>query len=332
MIMDESDGSSGEATAPRPAALPPQMLALVLESGDTVFLYISSGPDGTLEFKHTRFGNPKEQLRYGFHMDIDPSSRYLALGSAEKGFVVFQLNSLQSLEEQSRLGQPLTPVVSYRMRSVQGVLHQMKFLYPRPGDDHHVILLLIVVRNGMSRMATYEWELGDNLKDVFAEEKRGHRMPVENQMPLLIIPLTVRSAFIAISEEQIAVCTETLHGPPHFETFNIDDDEPTSNYHGRDKPLWTAWARPYRLSEWFRANDGIYLAREDGVVYFIEADSDSTLSGSVPIAKLDCSIATAFCCIYEIDIDVLVAGGDSGPGGIWKVGCPLVPVSLEIIH
>lgn len=320
VLMDINDDSSADTTLGS-AALPPQMLVLVLDCGDTVFLYIRSRPDGTVEFEHSRFVSPTAQLvRPGFHLAVDPSSRYMALGCAERSFVVYELDSLKSLEEQSRRGETLTPVVSYHLRSVQGVIHQVQFLYPRPGDDHHVILLLIIVRNGKSRMATYEWELGDNLKDVFAEEKRGHRMPTENQMPLLLIPLKVRSAFIAISEEQIAVCTETLHGPPNFETFTIEEGRPpTDNFHGRNKPLWTAWARPFRLSEYFRTNDCIYLAREDGVVYFIEADSESTLTGSLYMDKFDCSISTAFSCLYDQYSDVLVMGGDSGPGAIWKV-------------
>jgi hypothetical protein len=331
VIMDTGDCFSGNAT-PRGVSLPPQMLVVVLENGDTVFLYIRCHLDGTLDFECSRFATPKEQLVYpGFHIAVDPSSRYLALGCAQKSFVVYELQSLQTLEEQSRLGGPLSPVVSTRLRSVQGVIHKMEFLYPRPGDDHHVILLLIIVRNGKSRMATYEWALGDDLKHVFAEEKNGHRMPVENQMPLLLIPLTVRSAFIAISEEQIAVCTEALHGPPNFETFNIEEGRPpTDNYHGRDKPLWTAWARPFRLSRYRSTNDCIYLAREDGVVYFIEADSESTLTGSLYMDKFDCSISTAFSCLYDQYSDVLVMGGDSGPGAIWKVGFSSVPNFMRI--
>lgn len=333
-MMDTADGLSGAAT-PGQAFLPPQMLVLVLENGDTVFLYIRSGEDGTLEFEHSRFASPSSQVtRPGFHLAADPSSRYLALGCAENNFVVYELDSPESLEEQSRHGEPLSPVVSYRLRSVQGVIHKMQFLYPRPGDDHHVILLLIIVRNGRSRMATYEWELGDNLRDVFAEEKRGHRMPPQNQMPLLLIPLTVCSAFIAISEEQIAVCTDTLHGSPKFEAVIIEEGRPpTDDFHGRDKPLWTAWARPFRLPEYYKTNDCIYLAREDGVVYFVEADSESTVAGSLYIEKVDCNISTAFSCLYDQFHDVLVMGSDSSPGTIWKVGClclPLVAADMSV--
>jgi hypothetical protein len=326
-IMDVDDGLPGAST-PGPAVLPPQMLVLVLECGSTVFLYIRSGLDGTPEFECSPFVSPSSQVvKPGFHLAVDPSSRYLALGCAERNFVVYELDSLKSLEEQARRGESLSPVLSYRLRTVQGIIHKVEFLYPRPGDHRHVILLIIVVRNGRSRMATYEWELGDNLQDVFAEEKRGHRMPPQNQMPILLIPLTVCSSFIAISEEQIAVCTDTLHGSPRFESVTIEEGRPpTDNFHGLNEPLWTAWARPFRLSEYFRTNDCIYLAREDGVVYFVEADSESTVAGSLYIEKVDCNISTAFSCLYDQYHDVLVMGSDSSPGAIWKVRC--LPTTL----
>ena len=322
VVMDLDDSHPGVAT-PKPTELPPQILVLVLESGDTVFLYLHS-PEGVLRFEVQPFRSPLSQLvRPGFHMTADPSSRYLALGSAQKSFVVYELESLKSRDSF------LNPVVTYRVRSVQGVIHKMQFLYPRPGDDHHIILLLIIIRHGRSRMVTYEWELGDSLRDVFAEEKRGHPMPVENQMPIMLIPLTVCSAFIAISEEQIAVCTDTLHGSPKFESVTIGEERPpTDNFHGRGEPLWVAWARPFRLHEYFTTNDCIYLAREDGVVYFVDADSESTVNGSLYIDKVDCNISAAFSCLYDQYDDVLVMGSDSSAGAIWKVSGIFLPVDV----
>jgi hypothetical protein len=205
----------------------------------------------------------------------------------------------------------------------------MEFLYPRPGDTHHIILLLIVVRNGKSRMVTYEWELGDNLDTVFAEEKNGHRMPVENQMPILLIPLTVRSAFIAISPNQIAVYTETLHGPPNFERVDVKHVPATANHHGRGEPLWAAWARPFRLESFVEKHDCIYLAREDGVVSFIEADSEGALTGNTFTDDFDCNISSAFSCLFDQYSDVLIMGGDSGPGAIYKVSIPLTMSAMD---
>ncbi|KAK5653859.1 hypothetical protein OQA88_7783 [Cercophora sp. LCS_1] len=308
---------------------PPQWLMLVLECGDCVFLFLRRGLDGRLEFVTSRFPSPREQLVYpGFHLAIDPSSRYVALACAQDYFVVCELESVDKLGQAARRNESLRPVLSIRPRSVQGVIHKITFLYPRPGDDHHVILLLVIVKNGRSRMVIYEWALGDDLRLVLAEEKQGHRMPVENQMPVLIIPLTVRSAFIAISPEQVAVCTEVLHGSPNFECVELQNPAPTPNHHGREEPLWTAWSRPFRLAPYFKTKDCIYLAREDGVVIFIEADWENPLDRSTFMKTFDSNISRAFTCLFDEHADVLVLGSDSGPGAIWKVAArqPLVLV------
>ncbi|CAP70354.1 uncharacterized protein PODANS_3_4370 [Podospora anserina S mat+] len=312
-----------------PPRLPPQMLMVALESGDSVFMFVRSDSNGEPEFVTTRFVSPKQRLAHpGFHVVVDPSSRYMALAYAEDFFVVYELESRERLEEKYANGEPLqSPVRSFRLRSVNGVIHKITFLYPRPGDQNHVILLLIVVRHRKSRMVIYEWKLGDDLKMVFAEDKQGHRMPVENQMPLLLIPLTVQSAFIVISPHQIDVCTECLHGPPSFETIEMSSPPPTPTHHGARLPLWTAWTRPFRLASYFETRDCIFLAREDGVVVYFEADKDSSVERVTPMDTFNCNISTAFACVYDRYADVLILGSDSGPGGVHKI-CPRVPIEF----
>ncbi|KAK3324234.1 thermotolerance protein [Cercophora scortea] len=302
--------------------LPPQLLLLVLECGDCVFIFLRPTPGDEFEFVTTRFASRKEQqqLNYpGFHLAVDPSSRYMVLAAAQDFFVVYELESLERLSHDYMNNRPLNPIKAYRLRAVQGVIHKITFLYPRPEDEHHhVILLLLVVKDGKSRMVTYEWELGNDLKAVFAEEKTGYRMSTENQMPLFLIPLTVTSAFLVVSRNQLAVCTGGLHGPPHFNTVGISQHSATAAHYGRDEPLWTAWARPFRLPPYFRNKDCIYLAREDGVVLFLESDADASVKGCTHMDTFDCNISSAFACPIVPDADVLVLGGDSGPGGWWK--------------
>jgi hypothetical protein len=314
-------------SSPRPSTtstqLPPQLLMVALETGDNVFLFVRPGPDGRPKFVAQRFGSPKHMKGHmGFHVAVNPSSRYMAMASPTDYFVVYELESHQQLNERYLHHEPLHPIRSFRLRSVRGVIHKITFLHPRPGDDRHVILLLVVVRRGKSRTVIYEWELGDDLKKVFAEEKQGHRMPIEFQMPLLLIPLTVQSAFIAISANQIALCTECLHGPPMFETIEMTAHFPTANHRGRHEPLWTAWARPFRLQSYKKNRDCIYLAREDGVVLFLEADQDDALTGNTVLDPFPCNISGAFACLFDHSTDVLVLGSDSGPGGYWKVRRP----------
>ncbi|KAK3491675.1 mono-functional DNA-alkylating methyl methanesulfonate N-term-domain-containing protein [Neurospora crassa] len=303
--------------------LPPQLLALAMENADVVFLWIGPGVDGRPEFYTSTqflFRRPPQFLNgnFGAHMAVDPSSRYMALSSYHGLFAVGELESLANFT-QPQDENMVELVKSWRLRSVQGVIQSLTFLYPRPEDKDHIILLLIVVNNGKSRMVIYEWTLGDDLATVFAEEKRGHRLPVENQMPQLLIPLTVGSAFIAISPEQVAVCTECLHGPPRFDTLELEAPPKSPNYYGTGEPLWTAWDRPYRLPCYLKGKDCLYLAREDGIVVYIEVDEDHALERSTFIDAFKCNISSAFAYLFDQYADVLVLGSDNGTGGVWKI-------------
>ncbi len=293
---------------------------LVLENGDHVLLFARRGADGRDKLVASRFGSPKSMPGHlGFHLALDPSSRYLALACPADAFVVYELESREQLDGQYLRNEPLRPVRSFRLRTVRGAIHKMTFLYPSPGDHRHIILLLVIVRHGKSRTVIYNWELGSDLKTVFAEEQRGHRMPVEDQMPLLLIPLTVQSAFVVVSPDRIAICTGCLHGPPDFNHIPITTRAPTPNHRGRGPPLWTAWARPFRLDWYSERSDSIYLAREDGVVAFLEANEEADIKQTLTMKPFSCNISAAFSCLFDDNTDVLVLGNDSGPGAYWKV-------------
>ncbi|EFX05596.1 thermotolerance protein [Grosmannia clavigera kw1407] len=326
---DDTDVAMSDAGVPLPPAaspsrltrLPPQQLMIVLESGDCVFLFVRQGVTGEYEFFDTRVDIPNSQIAQpGFHAAVDPSSRYMALACPENLFVVYELESKLELNRRYARGEPLRPIKSFRARMVNGVIHKMEFLYPHPDDDYHIILLLIIVMHGKSRMVTYEWGgRGDDLVSVLSEAKRGQPLPPQHQIPLLIIPLTVHSAFFAISARRIAVCKDALTLPAEFDDFVMDVQETSRFHHGSGEPLWAAWTRPYRLPTYRTTRDNIYLAREDGVVMFLEIDSDNILGASVQIGKFDCNIGTSFCSLLDDFNDILIMGGDSGPGSICQI-------------
>lgn len=298
--------------------LPPQLLLVVLETGDCIFLFLRPGRNGHVEFVALRHETPNRRLvRPGFHMAVDPSSRYIALACARDLFIVYEVESMANLNYFYAHNKDLKPVTSFRPRTVNGVIHTMEFLYPRPEDPQHIILLLIVVKGGKSRMVTYDWELGNDLKEVLAEEKDGHRLPPEHEMPMLIIPLKIRTAFLAISPEAAAFCKDVLQGDPQFETCDTEN-WPTSRLHdGHEPPLWTTWARPQQPSVYQNILDHIYLAREDGVVMYMEFNAESILDSALNAGTF-CNVSTAFASHYDGFNDVLILGGDSGPGSVWQ--------------
>lgn len=305
-------------------SLPPQLLVLMLESCELLFLFVRERPDQTLEFSITTYASPKLLPYMGYQLAVDPSSRYLAAATPEGVFVVYELEALSELNRQYATHGYIEPVKNTRIRVVSGVIHKLEFLFPRPEDDYHIILILIVVRRErshgppISRMATYEWELGDNLQAIFAEEKQGNRLPKEHKMPLLLIPLRFKTSFFAVSPSYIGVVKYALGGAPEFELLPTQPLAPTPLFHGSGRPLWVAWARPFRRKKYFEKTDIIYLAREDGAIIHVEIDALELLPSVTNVGCLGANIDTAFTTAYDIFSDVLIIGGDSGPGGIWK--------------
>lgn len=306
----------------RNSQLPHNLLILALENGTLVFLYLQQDSVGNWEFVSFQHSMHGARLVYpGFHMTIDPSSRYLTLACLEDLFVTFELESMENLRIQHSRGHNLEPIKSFRARAISGIIHKIEYLHPSPENDYHIILLVLVVKHKKSRLVLYEWEQGDDLRRVFLEERSGHPLADEYRLPLLLIPLTVRNAFLIVTEHLTATCSDILQGSPTFEPFELDQKVQSTEYHdGPVKPLWTAWTRPYRESRYHTDHDVLYLAREDGLLNWLDIGEDPAVEVAYSMGSLECTIDSAFTCMYDIFGDVLIAGGNCCPGTIWSVG------------
>ncbi|KAI8150765.1 hypothetical protein K4K49_011534 [Colletotrichum sp. SAR 10_70] len=317
------DSSSASGPIGAHGLLPPHLLLLVLETGTFVFLFIKRDMHNKLEFVASPFHNPARRMGHhlGFHVAVDPRSRYIAVADVQNKFVVYELESMEAMSDQYMRKNAIAPVSAHHSRAVQGTILKMEFLYPRPEDQGHVILLIIFVKGDKSKMVIYEWERGDDLARVFAEEKRGYRIRPEHRLPLLVIPLTVRSSFLVISENAFGICKDPLQGPLDIENhypFDPKDHPTTRFHHGLGVPLWTAWDRPVRRRGYYDTNDHIYLAREDGVIVFFEFNSADVLGVSMNVGECDCNISSAFTTMYDAYSDFAIVAGDSGPGMIFQ--------------
>ncbi|PFH55970.1 hypothetical protein XA68_17315 [Ophiocordyceps unilateralis] len=320
-MVDVPDVPNGSPTR----QLPPQLLVLILETGDTIFLFLRAQPGSPIDFVSSTYTLPRRIPYLGYHLAIDPTSRYMACASPEGVLVMFELEDPETLNAQYTACDSICPVKSVRLRLLHGVLHKLEFLHPLPEDYYHIILILIVIRrersrtNPVTRMIIYEWEVGDCLKEVFAGERCGSRLPQEHRMPLLLIPLRFNTAFFTVSEKSIGIVKDCLSGSPVFESLGADPPSQTVLHHGVRLPLWTAWARPFRRQKYFEKTDIIYLAREDGAIIHIEIETGDLMPFITNVGCLDANINTAFTAAYDIYSDILIIGGDSGPGGIWKL-------------
>jgi hypothetical protein len=314
----------GNAPADKSDALPPQALLLQLDTGDSLFLMLRQNGLSGWDFvsSRQRVSKPMLMVQPGMHLSVDPSSRYVAVGCSEGIFAIYALNSREELERQHENHEPIRYIKSERYLYIRGVLHKMLFLYPSPDDDKHIILLLLVVFRGRTRMQLYEWEAGCDLREVRPHNQRGHLLEPSRQLPLLLIPLTIKSRFLLVSGDSISVCKDILHGYPVFSDSAVLD-APTHIHQCPGSPLWTAWTRPLRLPHHTVKQDDVYLVREDGLVKYLEMTTEDDDLVEVGVGTLEYNCGKAFTCLdYNVDGntgDLLVTGGDSCPGATYAV-------------
>jgi hypothetical protein len=335
----------GDAQPRRSNLLPPQVILLQLDSGESVFLMLQRKGKRDWKFVATRQRVSKAMLMVqpGMHLVVDPSSRYVAIGCSEGLFAIYALNSRKTLNTQLSQGRSPRYIQSERYIYFHGIIHKMEFLYPSSDDDKHVILLVLLVWKGKTRMLLYEWESGGDLRNIRAHSRRGHLLEESRQMPLLVIPLTTNSSFILVCEDSMAVCKDILEGSPKFVDFNNRVEPPTAMHHGSGLPLWTAWTRPVRLPYHTVNQDDIYIVREDGFIKYLELHSseEDIVRADMNIGSLKSNCGTALASLDYHPLgastgDLLITGGESCVGGTYLVSfstlpCPDVPGREQMI-
>ena len=201
---------------------------------------------------------------------------------------------------------------------VDGFILKMEFLHPAKEDEYHVILLLVVSKAQKTRLVRIEWDCRSSLDEV--NHKPGQVLPYPERLPLLLIPLTYRTAFALVCEDRIIVYKDILTGVAHGQSCDLEHYEPPEEPGSSKRlPIWTQWARPMRPLDRRHPNiDNIYLCREDGVVRYIDIREDS-ISSNYNAGILNANVGSAFATLDlgEESNDLLVAGGEMGDGGLW---------------
>jgi hypothetical protein len=314
--------------------LPPQILVLMLENGKLCFAFIEKkSPRYELELFMTTFDHPRKVPYMGYHLAIDPSFRYIAAATPEEFLTVYELKSLEALTEEYRQFGTIQPVISTQTRVVNAAIHSVDFLYPRPQDDYHVIMVIVVcrmdqARNRAWRILVHDWEVGESIRAVLSQQKMPLRLPELPDIPLFVVPLRFQSTFFMVFRSHVCLVKQAL-SVPEYEFTPLPHMEKSDFHYGTGAPLWSAWARPFRRKSYMEKFDIIYLAREDGIVVHIELESSSLLHSATQIGSLDTNIGKAFTAGYDVFSDLLIIGGEPGPGGIWKVSQP-VSISVQM--
>jgi len=322
--MHDENGDISMVDVAGPELIPPQFILLVMESGNLTFLS-ARNLDMDVEFitSHHRVIHRGITEPPAKHLKVDPSSRYVAVAASEISFAIYALKSREELNMQRLHGEPFQHVSSQNHLHVRGVIHKMEFLFPAADDPDHIILLLLVVRNGSTSMFVYEWEAGQSLQEIRRNNLRGYTLPPSCRMPLLLIPLTIMSAILFVCVESIVECNNLLEGSPTFQIVPQPEFAVSPIHLGIGPPLWTAWTRPLRHPRYSKSHDDIYMAREDGFIAFLGVVSDSSVlvQSIIPAGNFSSNIGTAFTNLELAPdgMDFLITGGDSCDGGSYLV-------------
>ena len=189
-------------------------------------------------------------------------------------------------------------------------------------DVNHVILLLVVSKNGRSSLVLYEWDSSLEL-DRNKFNPKSFPLASEEKLPLLLIPVLYNSAFLLVCERQTKLYKDLLTGSPKCHgPFMTDSPEIKEPGLSKRSPVWVQWARVLRHTMPYQATeDGIFLCREDGIVHFlqIKAELPGLVDSRHVVDRLCTKVDSAFA---VIDVgpqkhDLLAVEGDGSEGGLW---------------
>lgn len=321
-FLDEADYPDRAAVYQR--QLPPHILVLALESNRLVFLCVVSGKSEHLElfWSQKALPAPTSPLQgLGEFIAVDPKSRAMAVAAHEERAYVYLLKSMDEMradfKEKSRLG----PIREEKLILLDGRVLKMEFLHPPEGESNRIILLFVVAKNNKSELVWYDWNADIHLHQ---SQLRSNKMPLhpDEELPLLLIPLMKKTAFILVCEKRMVLIKNILTGSCHrFFHRLAAEQEPQEPGSSLRRPIWVQWARPLR-SKILRPNEeNILLCREDGIVQYMVIDHSikQMIDSNHNVGRLGVNVNTSFATV-DLGVyteDLLVAGGDESNGGLW---------------
>lgn len=328
----ENDGPSfikheDDAESANRIQLPPQLLVLTLDSRDIVFIYVRTDTNGRRHFVHQTFPMPtfdRMLFQPGEHLAVDPYSRAIAVAANEREVVIYAAKSAKRLQHELRTGDPdWCPVSAQRPIQVDGIIQKMDFLIPPVEDGDHVILLLVVVQDKKTRAIWIDWHYASNVHHAQVHEAQPLDQPASS--PALLIPLR-DAAFLLTNGHQVHYFRDMLSGSIRSQTISVAQQDLLYPGDSPMAPIWTNWCRPERGSTLV---DKLYLAREDGNVFYLEMPNPSSMMKTSNAGDMACRVGSAFASVGDLSgPDVLVAAGDMSSGCVKAIGTNFAPSGI----
>ncbi|KAF2161159.1 hypothetical protein M409DRAFT_28487 [Zasmidium cellare ATCC 36951] len=302
---------------------PPQLVVLTLDSGNLVFVALRPDEDGAWRFAQCIVPLPQYERRLfqpGQHLAIDPSSRAIAVAARESQIVLYGTKSMEQLRYELK-NQPsdFCPISSTRPFKIEGVIQHVEFLQPPSTSSDHVILLLIIICQGRTKAAVVDWN-----QSLGPRQAQLHPFQVIDEsegIPSLLIPLR-DAAFFLVTNDKITLYKDILSGSVTSAKWALPQDPAQHPGLSSYSPIWANWVKPRRSKAALQDKDGMYLAREDGLVIWIDikVGSKSTFNMS-RAGDLECHVGTAFASIGdEGGPDILAIAGETSTGRTVQIG------------
>ena len=156
--------------------IPPEMVVLTLTSRTLMFLWAQRSADGTSVFQHKAVKLPASSSRFdrlGQYLAVDPKHRAMAVGAYEGRFILYKTKSIQTWRDELYFRPDSTPIEDERIMFIEGRIMHMEFLTSAVGtDDYHVVLLLIIAHQGLTKLTCFDWDCRYDLSTVTARTER----------------------------------------------------------------------------------------------------------------------------------------------------------------
>jgi hypothetical protein len=313
---DDEDSIKKElGTVPGPS----QILVLTLDSNELLFIHVDHQDGKEPRFHHEARSIPsfaRTILQPGAYLAVDPRSRAIATTALEREVILYSIKPRHVIKKALEAHLTWDPVSVEQPMAVSGVIQAVDFLYPPNSDDKHIILILLVVEEQKTKAIWIDWQTLDG--PYHAQLQPGHVLDLDQSLPCLLIPIA-DTDFLLASGENVTHWKNLVSGFAISEPLVSMPEPPAFPGNSANLPLWTGWSRPRQVSQLRNGNDGVYLLREDGLLFLVECTTTAS-PRLIFVATLGLHHSSAVgSCAIDHDHDVIVVGGSMSVGLVANV-------------
>lgn len=156
--------------------LPPQVIVLTLSTRTLMFLWCHQHQNGTVAFAQKTVRLPAGSSRFdrfGAFLAIDPKTRAMAVAAPEGRLILYKTKSIDAWRSDLDAGLGSIPIEDERIISFKGRVMHMDFLFSgNQLDEFHVVLLLVIVHQGKTKITCFDWDCRQDLDRATARAER----------------------------------------------------------------------------------------------------------------------------------------------------------------